>query len=184
MHSLKGFIKLVSAVAKNWVWCSGGHLWITRFLAWGCCWDESWQSRPEQAACLSSHGRVPWDVPLLLLIYSWVCFFLADKIFDDEDSVDGNRPSSASSSTSSKAPANSRRVGMGTTRRLGSATLGSKSSSKLVAYTNWLSCKVFIVFVFELIVEGLQDWPPGSSNKFSPVKSLCVCCLHATTKLE
>uniref|UniRef100_A0A8C5JRH6 Cytoplasmic linker associated protein 1 n=1 Tax=Junco hyemalis TaxID=40217 RepID=A0A8C5JRH6_JUNHY len=55
--------------------------------------------------------------------------FLTDKIFDDEDSVDGNRPSSASSSTSSKAPANSRRVGMGTTRRLGSAPLGSKSST-------------------------------------------------------
>ncbi|KAM9380736.1 CLIP-associating protein 1 isoform 1-T1 [Phaethornis superciliosus] len=52
-----------------------------------------------------------------------------DKIFDDEDSVDGNRPSSASSSTSSKAPANSRRVGMGTSRRLGSAALGSKSST-------------------------------------------------------
>ncbi|XP_058277321.1 CLIP-associating protein 1 isoform X5 [Hirundo rustica] len=52
-----------------------------------------------------------------------------DKIFDDEDSVDGNRPSSASSSTSSKAPANSRRVGMGTTRRLGTAALGSKSST-------------------------------------------------------
>ncbi|XP_058695247.1 CLIP-associating protein 1 isoform X17 [Poecile atricapillus] len=52
-----------------------------------------------------------------------------DKIFDDEDSVDGNRPSSASSSTSSKAPANSRRVGMSTTRRLGSAALGSKSST-------------------------------------------------------
>ncbi|KFV77729.1 CLIP-associating protein 1 [Struthio camelus australis] len=54
---------------------------------------------------------------------------LADKNFDDEDSVDGNRPSSASSSTSSKAPANSRRVGMGTARRLGSAALGSKSST-------------------------------------------------------
>ncbi|NXB77060.1 CLAP1 protein, partial [Donacobius atricapilla] len=52
-----------------------------------------------------------------------------DKIFDDEDSVDGNRPSSASSSASSKAPANSRRVGMSTTRRLGSAALGSKSST-------------------------------------------------------
>ncbi|XP_054065878.1 CLIP-associating protein 1 isoform X6 [Rissa tridactyla] len=52
-----------------------------------------------------------------------------DKIFDDEDSVDGNRPSSASSSTSSKAPANSRRVGMGTARRIGSAALGSKSST-------------------------------------------------------
>ncbi|XP_045682107.1 CLIP-associating protein 1 isoform X21 [Phyllostomus hastatus] len=52
-----------------------------------------------------------------------------DKNFDDEDSVDGNRPSSASS-TSSKAPATSRRnVGMGTTRRLGSSSLGSKSSA-------------------------------------------------------
>eukprot|EP00070_Physeter_catodon_P050098 XP_028356992.1 CLIP-associating protein 1 isoform X7 [Physeter catodon] len=52
-----------------------------------------------------------------------------DKNFDDEDSVDGNRPSSASS-TSSKAPASSRRnVGMGATRRLGSSTLGSKSSA-------------------------------------------------------
>ncbi|XP_025937949.1 CLIP-associating protein 1 isoform X10 [Apteryx rowi] len=54
----------------------------------------------------------------------------SDKNFDDEDSVDGNRPSSASSSTSSKAPSNSRRVGMGTARRLGSAALGSKSSTK------------------------------------------------------
>ncbi|XP_025974235.1 CLIP-associating protein 1 [Dromaius novaehollandiae] len=53
----------------------------------------------------------------------------SDKNFDDEDSVDGNRPSSASSSTSSKAPSNSRRVGMGTARRLGSAALGSKSST-------------------------------------------------------
>uniref|UniRef100_A0A8C2YBV9 Cytoplasmic linker associated protein 1 n=1 Tax=Coturnix japonica TaxID=93934 RepID=A0A8C2YBV9_COTJA len=53
----------------------------------------------------------------------------SNKNFDDEDSVDGNRPSSANSSTSSKAPANSRRVGMGTTRRLGSAALGSKSST-------------------------------------------------------
>ncbi|XP_074404881.1 CLIP-associating protein 1 isoform X11 [Zonotrichia albicollis] len=61
------------------------------------------------------------------LICRRICTY---KIFDDEDSVDGNRPSSASSSTSSKAPANSRRVGMGTTRRLGSAPLGSKSSTK------------------------------------------------------
>uniref|UniRef100_H0XCH2 Cytoplasmic linker associated protein 1 n=1 Tax=Otolemur garnettii TaxID=30611 RepID=H0XCH2_OTOGA len=52
-----------------------------------------------------------------------------DKNFEDEDSVDGNRPSSASS-TSSKAPPSSRRnVGMGTTRRLGSSSLGSKSSA-------------------------------------------------------
>uniref|UniRef100_A0A8C0FKL2 Cytoplasmic linker associated protein 1 n=1 Tax=Bubo bubo TaxID=30461 RepID=A0A8C0FKL2_BUBBB len=68
--------------------------------------------------------RVRADLNLWLNV-----LFLADKIFDDEDSVDGNRPSSASSSTSSKAPANSRRVGMGTTRRLGSAALGSKSST-------------------------------------------------------
>lgn len=53
-----------------------------------------------------------------------------DKNFDDEDSVDGNRPSSASSS-SSKAPSSSRRnVSMGTTRRLVSSSLGSKSSGK------------------------------------------------------
>ncbi|XP_032046489.1 CLIP-associating protein 1 isoform X15 [Aythya fuligula] len=61
------------------------------------------------------------------LICRRICTY---KNFDDEDSVDGNRPSSASSSTSSKTPANSRRVGMGTTRRLGSAPLGSKSSTK------------------------------------------------------
>lgn len=52
-----------------------------------------------------------------------------DKNFDDEDSVDGNRPSSASSS-SSKAPLSSRRnVSMGTTRRLMASSLGSKSSA-------------------------------------------------------
>uniref|UniRef100_A0A5F8H1P3 CLIP-associating protein 1 n=1 Tax=Monodelphis domestica TaxID=13616 RepID=A0A5F8H1P3_MONDO len=53
-----------------------------------------------------------------------------NKNFDDEDSVDGNRPPSASSSTSSKAPASSRRnISMGTTRRLGPVALGSKSSA-------------------------------------------------------
>nr|XP_048726050.1 CLIP-associating protein 1 isoform X46 [Caretta caretta] len=60
------------------------------------------------------------------LICKRICTY---KNFDDEDSVDGNRPSSASSSTSSKAPPNSRRVGMGTARRLGSAALGSKSTA-------------------------------------------------------
>uniref|UniRef100_A0A8C3T3X0 Cytoplasmic linker associated protein 1 n=1 Tax=Chelydra serpentina TaxID=8475 RepID=A0A8C3T3X0_CHESE len=59
------------------------------------------------------------------------CGSSSDKNFDDEDSVDGNRPSSASSSTSSKAPPNSRRVGMGTARRLGSAALGSKSTASI-----------------------------------------------------
>ncbi|XP_031815795.1 CLIP-associating protein 1 isoform X41 [Sarcophilus harrisii] len=53
-----------------------------------------------------------------------------DKNFDDEDSVDGNRPPSASSSTSSKAPPSSRRnIAMGTTRRIGPVALGSKSSA-------------------------------------------------------
>lgn len=52
-----------------------------------------------------------------------------EKNFDDEDSVDGNRPSFASSS-SSKAPSSSRRnVNLGTTRRLMSSSLGSKSSA-------------------------------------------------------
>lgn len=83
----------------------------------------------EQAMCLPSRWHVPLKIPDRLTM---LFLFLADKNFDDEDSVDGNRPSSANSSTSSKAPANSRRVGMGTTRRLGSAALGSKSSSKLI----------------------------------------------------
>nr|XP_056717245.1 CLIP-associating protein 1 isoform X3 [Euleptes europaea] len=50
-----------------------------------------------------------------------------DKNFDDDDSVDGNRPSSASSSTSSKAPSTSRKGGMGTARRAGTAALVSKT---------------------------------------------------------
>lgn len=50
-----------------------------------------------------------------------------DKNFDDDDSVDGNRPSSASSSTSSKAPSTSRKGGMGTSRRVVSAALVSKT---------------------------------------------------------
>ncbi|KAM4626463.1 CLIP-associating protein 1 isoform 3-T3 [Discoglossus pictus] len=50
-----------------------------------------------------------------------------DKNFDDEDSVDGNRPSSASSSTSSKAPAAPRKVAtMTATRRPGPATFSNK----------------------------------------------------------
>lgn len=135
----KGFFNTVDAVAKDWVQWLGGHSWITRFLAWRL-WDESWQSRPEHEACL------PF-------------FFSSDKIFDDEDSVDGNRPSSASSSTSSKAPANSRRVGMGTTRRLGSAALGSKSSSKLIAYMSWPLYEVLAGWMLELIA-GTSSLPP------------------------
>ncbi|XP_048341874.1 CLIP-associating protein 1 isoform X4 [Sphaerodactylus townsendi] len=50
-----------------------------------------------------------------------------DKNFDDDDSVDGNRPSSASSSTSSKAPSTSRKGGMGTARRTGTAAMVSKT---------------------------------------------------------
>ncbi|XP_078408698.1 CLIP-associating protein 1a isoform X3 [Cetorhinus maximus] len=50
----------------------------------------------------------------------------ADKNFDDEDSVDGNRPSSASS-TSSKAPSSRRPVGTG--RRPGSSAVGLRSGT-------------------------------------------------------
>ncbi|XP_075465980.1 CLIP-associating protein 1 isoform X25 [Ascaphus truei] len=51
-----------------------------------------------------------------------------DKNFDDEDSVDGNRPSSASSSTSSKAPPPARRVvSVAPTRRPGTTTLSTKA---------------------------------------------------------
>ncbi|XP_072326542.1 CLIP-associating protein 1a isoform X20 [Scyliorhinus torazame] len=50
----------------------------------------------------------------------------ADKNFDDEDSVDGNRPSSASS-TSSKAPSSRRPIGTG--RRPGSAAVGLRSGT-------------------------------------------------------
>ncbi|XP_058520308.1 CLIP-associating protein 1 isoform X11 [Ochotona princeps] len=55
-----------------------------------------------------------------------------DKNFDDEDSVDGNRPSSASS-TSSKAPPGSRRnVGTAPTRRLGSKSSAAKEGAGAV----------------------------------------------------
>ncbi|XP_058051437.1 CLIP-associating protein 1 isoform X2 [Ahaetulla prasina] len=50
-----------------------------------------------------------------------------DKHFDDDDSVDGNRPSSASSSTSSKAPSLSRKTGTGTARRVGAVALVAKT---------------------------------------------------------
>uniref|UniRef100_A0A803KCR2 CLIP-associating protein 1 n=1 Tax=Xenopus tropicalis TaxID=8364 RepID=A0A803KCR2_XENTR len=51
----------------------------------------------------------------------------ADKNFDDEDSVDGNRPSSASSSASSKAPQAARRgVSLGTARRPGTSSAAPK----------------------------------------------------------
>uniref|UniRef100_A0A8C4UTH7 Cytoplasmic linker associated protein 1 n=1 Tax=Falco tinnunculus TaxID=100819 RepID=A0A8C4UTH7_FALTI len=87
------------------------------------------QSRPEHAASFATTLAYSLGHPFASSDLQLTVVFLADKIFDDEDSVDGNRPSSASSSTSSKAPANSRRVGMGSTRRLGSAALGSKSST-------------------------------------------------------
>ncbi|XP_040856122.1 CLIP-associating protein 1 isoform X4 [Ochotona curzoniae] len=55
-----------------------------------------------------------------------------DKNFDDEDSVDGNRPSSASS-TSSKAPPGSRRnVSTAPTRRLGSKSSAAKEGAGAV----------------------------------------------------
>ncbi|XP_062904629.1 CLIP-associating protein 1a [Mobula hypostoma] len=51
-----------------------------------------------------------------------------DKNFDDEESMDGNRPSSASS-TSSKAHGSRRPVGMSTSRRPGSSAVGWKSTT-------------------------------------------------------
>ncbi|XP_018413597.1 PREDICTED: CLIP-associating protein 1 isoform X4 [Nanorana parkeri] len=54
-----------------------------------------------------------------------------DKNFDDEDSVDGNRPSSASSTASSKAPPSARKpVAMGTARRPGTSTGATKPGAK------------------------------------------------------
>ncbi|XP_026521133.1 CLIP-associating protein 1 [Notechis scutatus] len=50
-----------------------------------------------------------------------------NKHFDDDDSVDGTRPSSASSSTSSKAPSLSRKSGTGTARRVGAVALVAKT---------------------------------------------------------
>nr|DBA19579.1 TPA: hypothetical protein GDO54_015388 [Pyxicephalus adspersus] len=50
-----------------------------------------------------------------------------DKNFDDEDSVDGNRPSSASSTASAKAPPAARKpVAMGTARRPGTSAVATK----------------------------------------------------------
>lgn len=50
-----------------------------------------------------------------------------DKNFDDEDSVDGNRPSSASSTASSKAPPSARKpVTMGTARRPVASVVAAK----------------------------------------------------------
>ncbi|XP_056390119.1 CLIP-associating protein 1 [Hyla sarda] len=50
-----------------------------------------------------------------------------DKNFDDEDSVDGNRPSSASSTASSKVPPPARKpVTMGTARRPGATVAAAK----------------------------------------------------------
>ncbi|XP_069838543.1 CLIP-associating protein 1 isoform X6 [Dendropsophus ebraccatus] len=50
-----------------------------------------------------------------------------DKNFDDEDSVDGNRPSSASSTAASKVPPSARKpVTMGTARRPGTTAVAAK----------------------------------------------------------
>ncbi|XP_066467847.1 CLIP-associating protein 1 isoform X5 [Tiliqua scincoides] len=75
-----------------------------------------------QRSILARDGK--YEGMLRKLICKRICTY---KNFDDDDSVDGNRPSSASSSTSSKAPSTSRKGGMGTTRRVGSAALVSKT---------------------------------------------------------
>ncbi|XP_068102293.1 CLIP-associating protein 1 isoform X31 [Hyperolius riggenbachi] len=54
-----------------------------------------------------------------------------DKNFDDEDSVDGNRPSSASSTASFKTPVSTRKpVAMGTARRPGTSAVAAKPAAK------------------------------------------------------
>uniref|UniRef100_A0A672UVQ2 Cytoplasmic linker associated protein 1 n=1 Tax=Strigops habroptila TaxID=2489341 RepID=A0A672UVQ2_STRHB len=99
-------------------------------------------------ACSLGYAFASSDLQLSVL-------FLADKIFDDEDSVDGNRPSSASSSTSSKAPANSRRVGMGTTRRLGSA--GATLCLNLQIYSS-RDLEESINKIREILSDDKHDW--------------------------
>uniref|UniRef100_A0A4W3IJQ1 Cytoplasmic linker associated protein 1 n=1 Tax=Callorhinchus milii TaxID=7868 RepID=A0A4W3IJQ1_CALMI len=69
-----------------------------------------------------------------------------DKNFDDEDSVDGNRPSSASSA-SSKVLTSRRPVGVATGRRL--AGVGSKSTSDLEESINKIR---------EILSDDKHDW--------------------------
>uniref|UniRef100_A0A8C8SMJ4 Cytoplasmic linker associated protein 1 n=1 Tax=Pelusios castaneus TaxID=367368 RepID=A0A8C8SMJ4_9SAUR len=95
-----------------------------------------------------------------------------DKNFDDDDSVDGNRPSSASSSTSSKAPPNSRRVGMGTARRLGSATLGSKSTGKVIIYSS-RDLEESINKIREILSDDKHDWEQRVSA-LKKIRSLLI----------
>uniref|UniRef100_A0A8C6XVM6 Cytoplasmic linker associated protein 1 n=1 Tax=Naja naja TaxID=35670 RepID=A0A8C6XVM6_NAJNA len=61
-----------------------------------------------------------------------------DKHFDDDDSVDGNRPSSASSSTSSKAPSLSRKSGTGTARRVGAVALVAKTPGRSINFASYI----------------------------------------------
>uniref|UniRef100_A0A452RCI5 Cytoplasmic linker associated protein 1 n=1 Tax=Ursus americanus TaxID=9643 RepID=A0A452RCI5_URSAM len=102
--------------------------------------------------------------------------YSSDKNFDDEDSVDGNRPSSASS-TSSKAPPSSRRnVGMGTTRRLGSSTLGSKSSGKTNPHGvlwDFLTLVESINKIREILSDDKHDWEQRKYNYSAIFISYC-----------
>lgn len=132
------FLLYVFSIFKNW---NGEHSRYVKtklmFVAafWTCIRPRLWTSTSDPKRVgkpfisMASSFKFRWK-NLFYSYKQWFLCFSSDKNFDDEDSVDGNRPSSASS-TSSKAPSSSRRnVGMGTTRRLGSSTLGSKSSGK------------------------------------------------------
>uniref|UniRef100_A0A8C8SRZ2 Cytoplasmic linker associated protein 1 n=1 Tax=Pelusios castaneus TaxID=367368 RepID=A0A8C8SRZ2_9SAUR len=111
-----------------------------------------------------------------------------DKNFDDDDSVDGNRPSSASSSTSSKAPPNSRRVGMGTARRLGSATLAKEGAGAvdeedfIKAFDDVPTVQIYssrdleesINKIREILSDDKHDW----EQRVSAVSVGPLCCQH------
>uniref|UniRef100_A0A670KAP2 Cytoplasmic linker associated protein 1 n=1 Tax=Podarcis muralis TaxID=64176 RepID=A0A670KAP2_PODMU len=88
-----------------------------------------------------------------------VALFFADKNFDDDDSVDGNRPSSASSSTSSKAPSSSRKSGMSSARRVGTTALVSKAN---VMYTFQIysarDLEESINKIREILSDDKHDW--------------------------
>uniref|UniRef100_A0A8C4PPL5 Cytoplasmic linker associated protein 1 n=1 Tax=Equus asinus asinus TaxID=83772 RepID=A0A8C4PPL5_EQUAS len=99
-----------------------------------------------------------------------------NKNFDDEDSVDGNRPSSASSTSSKAQPSSRRNVGMGTTRRLGSSTLGSKSSGETTLHVVIYSSRDLeesINKIREILSDDKHDWEQRV-NALKKIRSLLL----------
>ncbi|MBN3306555.1 CLAP1 protein, partial [Amia calva] len=91
-----------------------------------------------------------------------------DKNFDDEDSVDGNRPSSSSSSSSKAPPSGRRGVSMGSMRRpTSSAAKATGITDSCLAWKEDLSL-LFYLFVFQIYSNReLED----SMNKIREVLS-------------